>query len=211
MPCGHRDMLQLCGYWAVSQHHRYWEQTEQLTVSDAAGSFTARPVKAWSAEAWPVRCVQFAVQGQGAAEEEPWEQLGAQRWAQQERTADMDTKQWNDGHNLALNRSRLGQLFFLCFYFFLRKHRVCFFPFSVPGEFGKPWEKQRVILVSIQSPFSDLLVCRNYSQLQNLSTSFISYFFTFLLLLLLLDSYCFPSNITAYFGRFRTGQIERHK
>lgn len=44
--------------------------------------------------------------------------------------------------------------------------------------------------------------------------SFISYIFTrgcFFLLLLFLDSYCFISNTTVYFGWFRTGPIERHK
>lgn len=71
---GHVTALQLLGCFSTLLLLR--ADGASLTASDAAGSFTPRPKKAWSAVARPMRCVRLAVQGEGAAEEEPCVQLG---------------------------------------------------------------------------------------------------------------------------------------
>lgn len=75
---GHVPALRLLGCFSTSSLPR--SVGASLTVSDAAGSFTSRPAKAWSAVPCPGRFARFAAYWEGAAEEELRVQLGARRW-----------------------------------------------------------------------------------------------------------------------------------
>lgn len=146
MPCWHRDMFQLCGYWAVSQRRRCRGQSEQVWQS------AMLPVRLRPDLRKPGRpcLVPGGLPGLQRIGKELLRKSYVCRWERgggptQAGTGYQSVKWWSQPAPESLKFRPLYSQLLL----FWRKHCVWFFPGSVPGESGKPWEKQETMQVSI--------------------------------------------------------------
>lgn len=120
-----------------------------LTVGNAAGLLTAWPVKACSGKAHPPSYARFGVQGEGAAKshmqsQEPRVNLSI---AAPSCKLMVTTCPWI---SLVLCFYQLLLFYFYFYFLFFSPWKCCLsFLALSPGKFGKSWEKQKIIHISL--------------------------------------------------------------